>query len=321
MISYLEGRLLEKLDDRIVVLAAGVGYEVMLPAAIRPAFGSRSAGRAFLGVGAVRLPMADGGSRMRRDGFTLIELMVAISVISILMTLVMPALGRARSVARSVHCSSNLRQLASAWQLYGDDYRGYCMPQVWYRASPPIFWWGANGNPADYEVGFLRPYLEEAAGIDNVFDCPEQPWGSYIPQGAARGPTTTYGYNGLYLAPQASGWGVASAKTHWKTIGEIAGPSQVFVFADTALDWTGHGRVSNNCYIDGPMVPWGSSWNKNGYPTLRFRHQGRAIVAFADTHVDAVHRGRAHITSTAAEIGYVGDDPAPHYVPDWREWF
>ena len=44
MISYLEGRLLQKLDDRIVVLAGGVGYEVMLPAAIRYGFRSRHAG-------------------------------------------------------------------------------------------------------------------------------------------------------------------------------------------------------------------------------------------------------------------------------------
>jgi Holliday junction DNA helicase RuvA len=44
MISYLEGRLLQKHDDRIVVLAAGVGYEVLLPAAVRPAFRGRHAG-------------------------------------------------------------------------------------------------------------------------------------------------------------------------------------------------------------------------------------------------------------------------------------
>jgi len=44
LISYLEGRLLQKLDDRIVVLAGGVGYEVMLPAAIRPAFRARKVG-------------------------------------------------------------------------------------------------------------------------------------------------------------------------------------------------------------------------------------------------------------------------------------
>jgi Holliday junction DNA helicase RuvA len=44
MISYLEGRLLSKHDDRIVLLAGGVGYEVLLPAAVRPAFRGRRAG-------------------------------------------------------------------------------------------------------------------------------------------------------------------------------------------------------------------------------------------------------------------------------------
>lgn len=44
MICYLEGKLLQKHDDRIVVLSGGVGYEVMLPAAARPAFRGRRAG-------------------------------------------------------------------------------------------------------------------------------------------------------------------------------------------------------------------------------------------------------------------------------------
>ncbi len=44
MISYLDGKLLQKSDDRIVVLAGGVGYEVLLPTAVRPAFRSRRAG-------------------------------------------------------------------------------------------------------------------------------------------------------------------------------------------------------------------------------------------------------------------------------------
>jgi len=44
LISYLEGKLLQKRDDRIVVLAGGVGYEVLLPAAVRPALRPRRAG-------------------------------------------------------------------------------------------------------------------------------------------------------------------------------------------------------------------------------------------------------------------------------------
>lgn len=44
MICYLEGRLLQKGEERIVVLAGGVGYEVLLPATVRPAFRGRRAG-------------------------------------------------------------------------------------------------------------------------------------------------------------------------------------------------------------------------------------------------------------------------------------
>jgi len=44
VIAYLEGKLLRKQDDRIVVLAGGAGYEVMLPAAARAAFRGRRAG-------------------------------------------------------------------------------------------------------------------------------------------------------------------------------------------------------------------------------------------------------------------------------------
>jgi Holliday junction DNA helicase RuvA len=44
VISYLEGKLIQKLDDRIVVLAGGVGYEIMLPVTVRPAFRTKRAG-------------------------------------------------------------------------------------------------------------------------------------------------------------------------------------------------------------------------------------------------------------------------------------
>jgi Holliday junction DNA helicase RuvA len=44
MIRYIEGRLLKKEEDRIVVLANGVGYEILLPAIVRQTFISRRAG-------------------------------------------------------------------------------------------------------------------------------------------------------------------------------------------------------------------------------------------------------------------------------------
>jgi len=44
MIRYLEGRLLKKEEDRVVVLANGVGYEVLLPAIVRQTFNAKRAG-------------------------------------------------------------------------------------------------------------------------------------------------------------------------------------------------------------------------------------------------------------------------------------
>ena len=44
MIRYIEGKLLKKEEDRIVVLANGVGYEILLPAIVRQTFNPKRAG-------------------------------------------------------------------------------------------------------------------------------------------------------------------------------------------------------------------------------------------------------------------------------------
>mgnify|MGYP001415205410 FL=1 len=44
MIRYIEGKLLKKEEDRVVVLANGVGYEILLPAIVRKTFASKKAG-------------------------------------------------------------------------------------------------------------------------------------------------------------------------------------------------------------------------------------------------------------------------------------
>ena len=61
----------------------------------------------------------------RRSVFTLIELMVVITIIAILSTLLLPALKTAREKASSVQCAGNLKQIFTGTMTYTDNYCGY----------------------------------------------------------------------------------------------------------------------------------------------------------------------------------------------------
>jgi prepilin-type N-terminal cleavage/methylation domain-containing protein len=60
----------------------------------------------------------------RRQAFTLVELLVVISIISVLSSLILPTLSGAREKARRVACINNLRQFGNALQMYSQDYNG-----------------------------------------------------------------------------------------------------------------------------------------------------------------------------------------------------
>ena len=60
-----------------------------------------------------------------RRGFTLVELMVVIGIVSLLISILLPALTRARQTARDVQCLSNLHQLGVAFQIYANQNEGW----------------------------------------------------------------------------------------------------------------------------------------------------------------------------------------------------
>jgi len=60
---------------------------------------------------------------MRRGkGFTLIELLVVIAIIAILAAMLFPVFARARESARKIQCLSNVKNIATAFQIYLTDY-------------------------------------------------------------------------------------------------------------------------------------------------------------------------------------------------------
>src|SRR5262245_25214547 len=55
-------------------------------------------------------------------GFTLVELILVLAIISTLAALILPTLGAAKTKAQAIGCLNNTRQLTLAWHLYSTDY-------------------------------------------------------------------------------------------------------------------------------------------------------------------------------------------------------
>ncbi len=263
----------------------------------------------------------------RTRGFTLIELLVVVAVIATLLGVLLPALGGVRRAARATVCTNNLRQLVTAWHLYAHSNDDLAMPLAYtsfedVRNNDSIYWWGSAGNISgeiDHTRGMLVPYFDNMPSDGSAFECPEQPWGTYQPQGNMNQFTSTYGYNGYYLCPpKTPGWSFTIGDQRWKRTAMIKRPSELFVFADTLLPGN---PPRNNALLDPPMLYQGNGdWTQNYSPTTCFRHSGATAAARADGAVRLEHAQAGWIIHENLLIGSVGTTNNPHYVPDFSRW-
>lgn len=104
----------------------------------------------------------------RLTGFTLVELLVVIGVISLLIAMLMPALNKVRQQALRVQCASQLRQFGIGFQLYAQQHRG-AIPSFT-STSMVIF---AGAYPYWLDIRVRDPFYDRTKiGARPMYYCP-----------------------------------------------------------------------------------------------------------------------------------------------------
>lgn len=102
----------------------------------------------------------------KRKAFTLVELLVVISIISLLMAILIPVLGRVRKQAKAIVCRSNLKQWGLIWQMYTDSNN---------NLFPTGEGSGIGGGPTGDWIEVLWPYCRKRAAL-TCCPCAKRPY-------------------------------------------------------------------------------------------------------------------------------------------------
>jgi prepilin-type N-terminal cleavage/methylation domain-containing protein len=233
--------------------------------------------------------------------FTLIELMVVVSIIALLAMMLAPALMRARDLTRRAMCDSNIRGLAQSNAFYAQSNDSYYV-----LAAPDIFvsvpggpsacggyyrWHGVRtegAKPFDPAKGPLVPYIGTQGKLKV---CPVSE--SLASQADAKDfekGCGGYGYNASYVGGRYDKYGGApDAAAESARSFDVVKPAETVMFTDAGMaQKSGTGRViTEYSFCEPPffqMQP-GPPGTDLSTPSIHFRHLGTACVAWVDTHV------------------------------------
>ena len=191
------------------------------------------------------------------NGFTLIELLVVIAIIAILMSLLMPALNRARLHGKRAACMGNLKQLTLSWIMYADENDDRIV-----AANPNGSGWvewvqNANATEEEKLKGLRDGTLYRYCPNVKSYRCPT----------GVRGEVVTYAIADAMNGYSGHPW---SDGMTFKRRSTIKSPGTRLVFLD-------EGRLSPNSWTVWYTKP---TW----WDQITRRHGQGTTVSFADGH-------------------------------------
>lgn len=212
----------------------------------------------------------------RRRGFTLIELLVVIAIIAILAGILFPVFAKARERAFTATCTSNIRQLGMAFQMYANDYD--------YRYPSAGNGFGGNDRGSDWihinqtntagdmsaEKGSLYPYVKNS----EAYVCPN----AIVADDEAQsgGTRTSYTMNSNLVN-----------NTTWlgSKVNRVNFPAQTFLLVEENDEQLGFGTGDYNDGVYYAPDPGTLGFDQPpGMTSNTERHGAGALSCFVDGH-------------------------------------
>lgn len=216
-----------------------------------------------------------------RRGISLLETIVAVSVLGLLVALLLPALSSMRETARGTRCLANMRQMAVAAQTYAATYDAWPVAiryEIVGGVPHQIAWdWETTVGGELVGPGPLWSFTDTPGDVQQ---CPSH-------HGPATGgdPYTGYNYNTTYIGGEAP-----YGETGWDAVRRGVAPHACRRACDACLFGDGGRAGGTNKFMRAPLATVEGSVSLVYAGGQAFRHAGASNVAYADGHVGPVTR-------------------------------
>lgn len=217
-------------------------------------------------IGRGGIPLLDRSCNASRGrfAFTLIELLVVIAVIALLLGALLPALNKAKSLARNLMCASNMRQLAVALKAYTEENDQRLPPSSCHLSRPQDYWLNVLAEYSNAHLLYRCPSDRSKRFVD---------WTRPLDQQEKDLKWSSFAVNSL-IDPKCGYTG-----GRYNRISEIRNPRYCIYLCEAPDSWTAYDHLHPE--------NWGSIDEVKGQVAWD-RHHGKSNFVFVDGHAETL---------------------------------
>ncbi len=233
--------------------------------------------------------------------FSLIELLVVISIIAILAAMLLPTLNAAREKVRTISCLSNTRQLYNYWFMYGNDNRE-CVLTFYYGEIGFGKWWWERILTDYYNA---KTAAQVTPAQKKLFECPSDSYKNMV-YANVKINVMSYGMNKGFTIPSIGNYlsGLCSAAIPLYKFSQAKRYTEkIMVFGDS---WKYYGDTNGKVSDPHPVTKTALDATGSYDIGIHRAHRGGMNAVFMNGSASAVNSRWAHSSCTKNDLWNAG---------------